>query len=160
MNGDMFPSCRMQSPTACRQSVGEMCRCELVTGHEGDHRCRRCGKPWRDSLPSNPTPTSEAAAEDLAGKMGTARARVFQHVRSCGSRGATREEVVDATGLLTQSVCARLNELETAGRLVTGATTRVGRTGHAGKVYLTPEWAVMPTPARRVNARWRSDGGP
>ena len=50
-------------------------------------------------LPSNGTPTSQAAAASLRGHVGRLEAVVLDAIRAAGERGATDAEVEQATGL-------------------------------------------------------------
>ena len=133
---NMFPPCSMKSPTACRRGMGVFCVCHIDLGHEEDHRCGVCEKRWRNTAPSNATPTSMAAAVDQAGKAGTKRRAIYQFVLARGTKGATREEVEEALRMLTQTACGRLNDLEKAGLLIDSGRERTGHTGSAGKIYI------------------------
>ncbi len=72
--------------------------------------------PERSSRPRAPyqkgSPTSKAAAERIAPKSHQQREIVFQAIQSRGEFGATRKELEQITGFLTQAICPRLVELE------------------------------------------------
>lgn len=88
------------------------------------------------------SPTSQAAADSLP-NVGTMRWRVLQFVRLRGSRGATRDDVVEELQLLTQTACGRLNELERQGFLTVErddrrrpVRCRPSATGNPAQVYV------------------------
>lgn len=103
---------------------------------------------WALDLFDTPPPahhssaTSQAAADSLP-NVGTLRWRVLQFVRMKGPRGVIRDDVVDELGLLTQTACARLNELERQGLIEVKrddrgkpATCRPSATGRPAQVYV------------------------
>lgn len=74
----------------------------------------------QDDLFSHPpyqpgSETSKQAAEEIIPHVSRLQRVVFLAVQSRGSLGATRKEVESITGLLTQTVTPRLNELEHSG---------------------------------------------
>jgi DNA-directed RNA polymerase specialized sigma24 family protein len=55
--------------------------------------------------------TSRAAAESIRPFIAGKRERVYRAIEAAGTKGATREEIADATGMPLSSVCGRVNEL-------------------------------------------------
>lgn len=73
--------------------------------------------------------TSIAAAEAIAAAAPTLRGRVYAVIVAAGESGATREEVVTATGIALQTVCGRANELLEQGLIFDSGRTRPGKSG-------------------------------
>ena len=68
--------------------------------------------------------TSVAAAQAVRPDANTQRALVLSFLRGCGERGAIREEIGDALGMDSGTVCPRIWELmqRKHGALVTGTS--------------------------------------
>lgn len=83
------------------------------------------------------SPTSREAARRIAPHTLAMRENVRNAITSAGERGMTRRELEGVTGYLTQTLCARLNELEQVKeirkltRLENNAITVVRREGCA-----------------------------
>ena len=77
-------------------------------------------------LPTNGTPTSQAAAASLRGHVGRLEAVVLDAIRAAGERGLTGEEIEDATGLSGNTSRPRLVTLRGLG-LVMKATDDEGQ---------------------------------
>ena len=92
------------------------------------------GEP-RLARPSVPVDTSEAAAESMKGIIGTIRQRVIAFVKSCGTYGATTEEIEAAFGLSGNTARPRLWEAENAGELVKSPDKRQNRSRRWAHVY-------------------------
>lgn len=80
------------------------------------------GAPPRPRQPKVPahapaSETSRAAAVRAIPKITAAHRHIVGVIRMAGARGATRPEICDALGMLTQTACARLNELEARGMI-------------------------------------------
>lgn len=56
--------------------------------------------------------TQRGAAAHVAPFCAGLRAEVLEYIQSCGQRGATNEEISEATGIKLQTVCGRVNELQ------------------------------------------------
>lgn len=69
------------------------------------------------------SPTSKEASRAVAKRAPSQRERVEEAIHSAGAIGATRRELESLTGLLTQSLCGRINECKKLG--VVMATVRV-----------------------------------
>lgn len=82
--------------------------------------------------------TSKKAAFDIYPRSGSYRHRALLAVARAGARGATYDEVADATGI--EGVWKRLSELKQGGWLTTSGHRKVGSTGSDADVYvLTPK---------------------
>lgn len=55
--------------------------------------------------------TSHAAAESMRSHIGAIKARVLEHIRSCGECGCTSDEAELALGLSHQTCSARFRDL-------------------------------------------------
>ena len=77
--------------------------------------------------PHNRTATSIEAAERIAPKAGTMRARVLDYIAAAGEIGATNAEIAAGLGMKLQTVCGRVNELATA-KLIRNGARRDGGT--------------------------------
>lgn len=60
-------------------------------------------------------------------------------IRGAGSRGATIDELQQATGLLTQSVCPMVDTLKREGAICDSGQRRPTRTGTPAKVWIAKE---------------------
>ena len=69
----------------------------------------------RIGAPAQPVATSIAAAEAIAEIAPTLRGKVYQAIATTGDRGATRNELVESTGIKLQTICARVWELSGMG---------------------------------------------
>ncbi len=74
-------------------------------------------KPPRGAPYQPASDTSREAAERIQPHTTAMRETVYTAIASTGSDGATRKELESITGYLTQTLCARLNELEHARRI-------------------------------------------
>jgi hypothetical protein len=61
--------------------------------------------------------TSKDAARKIAPHSGAMRENVLNAIIASGEKGATRKELESVTGYLTQTLCARLYELEELGEI-------------------------------------------
>jgi hypothetical protein len=59
--------------------------------------------------------TSRAAADTIAPTRRSKMFLVYHHIKAEGSRGATRQEIVDALAISLQTVCSLVNTLYTMG---------------------------------------------
>ncbi len=59
--------------------------------------------------------TSKAAARKIQSHSLAMRQNVYTSIVAAGERGITRKELESVTGYLTQTLCARLNEMEELG---------------------------------------------
>lgn len=82
--------------------------------------------------PSNPTPTSRAAALAAQPTASSKRLIVLAYIREHG--GATIDEIAVGADLLTQSVCGRVDELRKLGLIRDSGKTRLTRNGRAASV--------------------------
>ena len=85
--------------------------------------------------PANRTRTSQAAARAAEPASAGKREVIRLFVCQAGLHGATNDEIVAATGILLQTVCARVNELQKLGSLVDSGLTRPTRAGRAATVW-------------------------
>lgn len=71
-------------------------------------------RPRRRKLPAHApgSETSRQAAVAIAPKISALHLRILSWVANRAGYGATRKEVCAGLGVLTQTMCARLNELE------------------------------------------------
>ena len=79
--------------------------------------------------------TSQLAAASILPTVSTKRQLVLDYVRD-HERGVIRDDVVEGLGMLTQTACARLNELQHAGLLTVTDERRPSATGRAAQVYV------------------------
>ena len=95
--------------------------------------------------------TSRAAAASMTAVSPTVRERVLAFIRAQGVRGATRTEIEVGTGIVTQSACARINEL--CGRqlrlklptlVIDSGERRPGDTGRLQAVWVAVEFVAAP----------------
>jgi hypothetical protein len=87
--------------------------------------------------PHNGTPTSRAAALSIMPRAGTLRAKVLATI--IATNGATNEQISDRTGMLLQTVCARVNELARGGFIEDSGRTNRGRSGRDAVVWVKKE---------------------
>lgn len=80
--------------------------------------------------------TSHAAADSLRSYVGAIKHRVLEHIRSCGDRGCTCDEVEDALGLSHQTCSARFRDLSASGQLATYGEVRPTRSGRKALVWV------------------------
>jgi len=84
--------------------------------------------------------TSQEAAEKATPRTPGRRDLILSIIRGQGPRGCTIDELVLATGLLTQSVCPVVNQLHRERLIIDSGQRRPTRTGTAAKVWtLTKE---------------------
>jgi hypothetical protein len=84
--------------------------------------------------------TSIAAKASVAGSVSrTLRQRVFLFILSKGNFGATINEIVDGTGIMLQTVCARRKELEEKRLVIDSARRRPTPSGRSAIVWVIPE---------------------
>lgn len=91
----------------------------------------------RFSVPHNRTATSKAAADHVVrtGGKPTGESVILRMLAAPRwANGATREDIEDTTGLLTQTVCPRVNGLVRAGQVRVIGTRKL-RSGRDGDVY-------------------------
>ena len=91
----------------------------------------------RFSVPHNRTATSKAAADHVArtGGKPTGESVILRMLAAPRwANGATREDIEDTTGLLTQTVCPRVNGLVRVGQVRVIGTRKL-RSGREGDVY-------------------------
>ncbi len=74
-------------------------------------------KPPRGAPYQADSSTSREAAERIQPHTTAMRETVYTAIASTGSHGASRKELEAITGMLTQTLTPRLNELEHAGRI-------------------------------------------
>ncbi|NOX55978.1 MAG: hypothetical protein GXP27_16350 [Planctomycetes bacterium] len=86
--------------------------------------------------PHNRTETSRVAAARVRPAAGTKRAIVLEAVLAAGDAGATIDEIVQVTGLLTQTVCGRINELKRDGWIQDSGRRRPTRHGSPAIVWI------------------------
>ena len=79
--------------------------------------------------------TSQAAAEKAAPRTPGRRDLLLSIIRGQGARGCTIDELVLATGLLTQSVCPVVNQLCREGLIIDSGQRRPTRSNRAAKVW-------------------------
>ena len=66
----------------------------------------------------------------------TLRAKTLTFIESCGANGATRDECEDGTGMLCQTLCARIRELVLGQFVADSGRRRPSRTGRPATVYV------------------------
>ncbi len=91
----------------------------------------------REKPPHNSTPTSKAAAENIARRTPNHRVLVLAHVERCGHHGVTADEVCQALDMWPQSATPRINELAKIGDIVNSGRTRPTRSGRAAIVWIS-----------------------
>jgi hypothetical protein len=76
-------------------------------------------EPKKEDLPpyQPASSTSKDAARKIAPHSGAMRENVLNAIIASGEKGATRKELESVTGYLTQTLCARLYELEELGEI-------------------------------------------
>lgn len=87
--------------------------------------------------------TSQAAAASQIGKAAVDEARVLDFIRTCGSFGATDDEVEQALHLLHQTASARRRGLVLKDFVEDSGRTRLTRTGRHATVWIA---AHVPAP--------------
>lgn len=86
------------------------------------------------------SPTSREAAERIEPAADTLRARVLEHLRACGSRGATDQEIQWALGMDPSTERPRRVELVNAGLVTaTDGDTRPTFSGRQAQVWRAVE---------------------
>ena len=101
-------------------------------------------RSWRQDLlervraaaPHNRTDTSVHAAERIRPRAGTKRAVVLEAIERAGGDGATIDEIAQATGFLTQTVCGRIAELRQDGWIQDSGRRRQTRHGANAIVWI------------------------
>jgi len=83
--------------------------------------------------------TSQAAAAQVEPKTPRRREVILSIVQGQAARGCTIDELVLATGLLTQSVCPVVKSLEKDGKIRDSKQRRPTRTGSPAKVWVIME---------------------
>lgn len=75
------------------------------------------GQAKREKIPpyAPASETSRAAAIRIAPKANALRDQVYDAIVAAGEAGATRKELERATGIITQTITARICELKKAG---------------------------------------------
>lgn len=97
------------------------------------------------------TDTSRAAAEALAGCVGTIRRRVYDHIFEKGLFGATDEETQRDLGMVQNTQRPRRKELETMLLVVDSGQRRRLTSGRDGIVWIASAFSVR-TPIRRTSS--------
>lgn len=82
---------------------------------------------------------SDAAHGSIIETKAERKARIYRFIDSCRERGATTDEVQQATGMLHQTVSARMSELKASDLIVPNGESRPTRTGRAAGVFITIE---------------------
>jgi hypothetical protein len=80
--------------------------------------------------------TSRGAADRAARRAPSRRELLLSIIRGAGPRGATIDELHQATGLLTQSVCPVVDVLKREGLIIDSGQRRPTRTGTPAKVWI------------------------
>ena len=93
------------------------------------------GLPLFDAPYVRNSPTSQAAAESVTPAIGRLRQVVLDHIRSCGERGCTDEELIDAVGLGPNTPRPRRIECVRMGLVKDTGTTRPTKSGRAAVVW-------------------------
>ena len=86
---------------------------------------------------------SKAAAAAVAPTTATLRQVVLNYLRACGIAGATDGEGEDATGMSGDTWRPRRVELERAGLVRDGGTTRLTRSGRQATVWMVTAEGVL-----------------
>lgn len=86
--------------------------------------------------PSNGTPTSNAAAANVAPRTPSQRMRIMDYLQTRGIDGATDQEIADALGLDLNTVRPRRGELAEMGAIFKSEATRPTKTGNAAAVWV------------------------
>lgn len=96
---------------------------ELTTGTRRAPRARRSA-------------TSAAAAESIAPVMSVLRQKVLDAIRSCGTHGATCDELEDLLALRHQTCSARVYELRNHEMIRDSGTRRMTRSNRQATVWV------------------------
>ncbi len=91
--------------------------------------------PWELPPHQRTSPTSRAAAVSIRESVAPRQAAVYAFVAARGDHGATNAEIADGLGMPIQSVCPRVCELRSLGRLVSAGKTRPTATGRPAQVW-------------------------
>lgn len=83
--------------------------------------------------------TSLEAYDSIQESAPNLRQRVLEVIQSAGESGLTIEEIVNATGIKLQTVCARRNELEKSGQVISSGTRRKTESGRTAIVWKARE---------------------
>lgn len=95
--------------------------------------------PLTFDRPSNGAPTSRRAAQSQSdSKIVNDRTRILDYLREQAEHGGTRWEIHRKTGVLYQTVCARVREMVKKGRLIETERTRLTANGSAASVLVAP----------------------
>jgi hypothetical protein len=89
-----------------------------------------------DALPSNGTPTSNAAALSSREKAKADRLRILEYIRSRGLDGATCDEIEVALSMSHQTASARMTGLKEDRDIETLGEVRKTRTGNRAIAYV------------------------
>jgi hypothetical protein len=73
----------------------------------------------------------------MSGAAATLRQRVLNHLRKCGSHGATREEMEDALSMKGNTLRPRCAELEARGLIQAAWFTRPTKSNRQAEVLVT-----------------------
>ena len=82
------------------------------------------------------SPTSEAAAEQIASSAETLRAEVFAYIKAKGAEGATDDEIQQALGMAGNTQRPRRRELELASRIQKSGQQRKTLSGRLAAVWV------------------------
>ncbi len=85
------------------------------------------------------SPLSRQAARRAEPRAGTRKADVLNYVRSCGQRGATREQLSLELGIAIQSICPAVRALLDEGHIVETAESRPTKQHAAAAVLIVPD---------------------
>jgi len=103
---------------------------------------------WDDQLEFDYAPpyqahseTSQAAAEAIEPDVATLRGQVLAHLRSCGVKGATDDEMQVALDMNPSTERPRRIELWRAGLVERSGRTRPTRSGRLAVVWVAKEFA-------------------
>lgn len=83
---------------------------------------------------------SRKAHENILPHKAEARLRVYEHIQSCGVRGATNWEIAQAFGVEQSSVSPRVTELLVAGLVIDSKLRRPTRSGSEARVVIAAEF--------------------
>ena len=87
-------------------------------------------------LPRNPKPTQEAAALKIKYALKGQRMAVYREIAVAGAYGATDSEIQQALDMDGNSARPRRRELQLAGWIRDGGTTRANRRGNLEIVWV------------------------
>lgn len=93
--------------------------------------------PYKDGVPYAPgSDTSKAAAKSMQKQAVLQRAMLCVYLEKCGTKGATKDQMHNATKMATNSIAPRTRELEAEGTIVKLTETRLTRAKRDAYVYV------------------------